>query len=333
MGYGSITAFVQDANNQPRQTHLLSMVLPGGCQLACQDCIIGIRNEGDASDALLPSQYLQFLDSAINLVPVHSLYLAGEEPLLNKKIFFEYTVPLLVEAKKNGLKTGLVTNGLNLAKLASSIIECDIDIISVSLNGVGNDNAARIDKKGNQSYARVAAQLEHVADMFGNKLQISAILYPGKVARIERLVQQLAEWGITRLAISPLFTQFMNTSLTEDVSYLDSDDQMLIRVIERASRIGVHVTMDQAFDSLRILNIDKAFEEYCVNKENNVTLVRLSPSGAVKINDDIMRMYDEENIGNPVQPFDKRRVADLLFPRPTPVPFLWGGLRASSTAV
>ncbi|MBI5818996.1 MAG: radical SAM protein [Verrucomicrobia bacterium] len=115
---------------------VLNFELTRRCNLRCLMCpqlrhVTAISPElgwYDAAQDLPLDAWVRVLDQAVAFKP--RLYITGGEPLL-----YPAFDALVIEAKRRHLFVEVQTNGTRLAKVADLLVECGVNVVTVSLDG------------------------------------------------------------------------------------------------------------------------------------------------------------------------------------------------------
>lgn len=113
------------------------------CNLSCKMCLTHSRELPDTKYRHKPfpnmslEMFKDIVDTFKNSVAVG--FMGNGEPLLHKDIF-----AMILYAKRNKMRTSLITNGLLLDRIVDEIVDSGLDEIAISINGHNADEFFRV---------------------------------------------------------------------------------------------------------------------------------------------------------------------------------------------
>lgn len=262
---------------------------PNGCNLDCPFCIVRARGEAKPGQAVLTVQdYVDFLRAVNDRFAIGVVGLQGYEPLLPES--WEYTRAILSQARALGLRTSIVTNGTFLADRVRDLCTLDVDGVTVSLDSADaalHDSTRRTEGAFADTLVGLRAA---AASSLKDRLIVTSVLQPGKRNYLEGVPSLLAELGIQKWVITPLY----RIRKSGAGGLADNAEQVLtdtLRLRDLAHEAGVRLLLDDEFGSLNVDDMDAsgyaAIELRQLKRLDQA--LRLSPDGSLSTGMEILR--------------------------------------------
>jgi len=183
---------------------ILTFITPvdGGCGMKCGYCFISQRGEVTSKQALLPTDYVEFIRGVSKVQKIAAIALQGYEPLAPTSL--PWTEAILSAGRDIGAETGLVTNGLHLSENIEMLDRLDCGGVTVSIDA---DTAYEHDRlRRRQGAWEIATNGLSVAarDLRQTKVIAHSVLFAGHAERLSKLPITLAAAGVKQWAVSPL---------------------------------------------------------------------------------------------------------------------------------
>jgi len=182
-------------SNQLRQ---VSLKIVNSCNLRCKTCGqwgetgYNLHKSEDEIREIVPYEvYRRMVDEIAHLKPFY--YIWGGEPYLYPDI-----MPLMEHMKKRDGLVGIVTNGTMMAKTADRLVRAGVDMLMLSVDGVGPvHNEIRQEKR---AWEMMMEGLDAVLEE--KRRQKSVKPYVNVLATISRdnvgHLEDIADWGASR---------------------------------------------------------------------------------------------------------------------------------------
>ena len=252
---------------------------PRGCNLNCPYCAVALRNE--AHDINLDdSQYLLFLDGALQFPRLKKVAIVGYEPTLDESV--ELTLSLLLNAKLAGVETSMNTNGLNFPKHADRLARV-VDTVMISLDSNQPQTNDRM-RGFKGTYVGTVAGIKKAIECMGpHRVIVNTLLVPNKPERIEGMSELLASLGVTNWVISP-YIDFREGELKPDIGFIHTTVQ---RLADKATLRGVAV---RYADEFRVIGqIDEiSVYNFQLPGDDGDFVFRLAPNGTCSVGKQIL---------------------------------------------
>lgn len=138
----------------------VGMILcPGNlCNLGCEFCPVGVNDEGRVRGYLSFENFKKIIDECGPYLYDLHLYNWGE-PFINKDIF-----KMIKYAKKYKIRITISTNlGIFNDRIANNIIESEIDLLTISLDGASNETVEKYQTKND--FEKVLKNMIHLTKL------------------------------------------------------------------------------------------------------------------------------------------------------------------------
>lgn len=208
----ALTSFLDDDGKAPNGM-IVTVVLPGGCQLNCPFCIVKHRQERNASAAALPPSFFssllkRYMDRKTGL---GGGAIVGDEPL--QETVWPYVQEFLATCNAAGRPSALITNGVELTAFVNRLEVFSCTKILVSLDAVGKTHDEVRGRMG--AYDAIIGGLRSVGQLsdLRKRLTVATVFRPGKLADAEAVLRLVAELGMPNWILSPLLDPRPNRSI------------------------------------------------------------------------------------------------------------------------
>lgn len=174
------------------------------CNLRCRMCSFAANAVVEASphESLPLETWKRLVDDVVPWRPY--LWLTGGEPTL-----YPHVRELVQYIKKQGLVCGMTTNGTTLTALAESFVDAGLDVLVVSIDGVGE---VHNEVRGHpRAFERAVAGLKEVMAWRSRKrsqkplLMANCALTPSNYRCVPELAKWAQELGLDALGIQHLW--------------------------------------------------------------------------------------------------------------------------------
>lgn len=243
----ALSPFLGD-DNMPPEGIVLTAVLPGGCQLACPYCIVAMRGERRSESPVTPMCLAALSEALGRRGALAAAAVVGDEPL--QAHAWPYAEALLGTVARQGLPTGIITNGLELAGFLPRLRTLAPTRILVSLDGVG----ARHDRlrRTPGAFARIDHGIRQAIaepDMCG-RLAIASILMPGNARDVAQVLDYAAEVGVGRVFVSPLMVFPADGPFRVHPKVLSEGGRDVADLCRLAAEKGIELCLSDEFAAL-----------------------------------------------------------------------------------
>lgn len=287
---GALFAWPSELNPNSYGLALTFIVPAESCNLACGFCAIRQRREIEGT-VLTVDDYVHFLDDVTASTSTAIAAIQGYEPLLPES--WPFTSAILDAARRRGIPTGLVTNGILLSERCHDLANLEPTGVTVSIDSA--DPVAHDRLRGRPgalattiSGVRALAAIEGFAD----RLTITSVLLPHRRRLLEGMPDLLASLGLRRWVISPL----LRIGKEETGGPVAEGQEIiadLFALEDLAKKAGIEVLLDDELGRLDGKSID--FRHLTIRRFSRPDgLVRLTPSGACSVGRDILRQVGPE---------------------------------------
>jgi MoaA/NifB/PqqE/SkfB family radical SAM enzyme len=285
--------FRPDDPIKPLSDHFLTFLVPAdfGCNLKCQFCVIGQRQE-IIENILTPADYADFITDFSVLEPVGSLSIQGYEPLLPASL--PHTLSILRTAADLAIPRTLVTNGVYLDRSFRDLVQFELARMGVSLDAARADDHDRL-RGVEGAWATTTQGIREAASAFagtGTRLTVISTHMPRRASYLLEMPKLLRKLSVDDWIINPLLT----VGTDRPGKFPGRPAEMLndfLALQQRARDEGVHLTIDDEFDLLRPSLTDDELEQYAALNVKTlppgITISRLLPSGHCSVGTDILR--------------------------------------------
>lgn len=157
------------------------------CNMYCKHCM---NNSGKNTWPGLPKEKMKNLFTEISEQNVVYLYISGGEPLL-----YDGIDEVLEHAYNLGMKVTLATNGMGIKEHLSAI-EKYIDVISISLDGIGNIHDEFRGVEG--AFIQLQESLQILQEKKIN-VKISSIIWKKNMEQLEDMVFFAKKYGVRKV--------------------------------------------------------------------------------------------------------------------------------------
>ncbi len=275
---------------------LMTFIVPsfGGCGLKCPMCFIAQRQECVEGSILSPTDYATFIHGAASAHTIAAVTIQGHECL--SPLSLPWTEAILSAGLDVGAETGLVTNGLFLAKSIETLKRLGCGGVTVSIDA---DNPAQHDKlRGRLGAWQIAMEGLALAsaELPDAIVLANSVLFSGHTDRLSALPQILADIGIRRWSVSPLLNFRRDgvavvhgkpSEIQRDIGYLS----------ERAMAAGIEFCAEDEFrlllgifDDESLIDDEGFLPEVTVRTLSRPDgLLRLTPDGKCAFGLDVLR--------------------------------------------
>lgn len=245
MVFNAITAFV---GSRALSQIVATVVLPGGCPLACPFCIVDQRQERQIRSALSTDHLQHLISSLEKRGLLGAAAIVGDEPL--QAPVWPMAKAFLDKGAGSGVPTALISNGYNLIDFIPELIQLDKTKILISLDAASEEHDMIRRKAG--AFARISEGLREAVKypQLRDRISIATILMPGNRGEIEKLIDFTARLQIPQLLVSPLLTSSRSEPLTVHPRILREGWRDLPRLMERARAVGVKLRVSDEFAML-----------------------------------------------------------------------------------
>lgn len=222
---------------------------PNGCDLACPFCFIRQRQEAAASVKLCPTDYVNFILSAVKCKAVGAICVQGYEPLLPDAI--AYTEEILAVGQRLSIPTGLVTNGTHLRQSVPLLARLKPARIAVSLDSA---EAAVHDRQRGKAGAFGAAiqglKFAVSVPTLKKVLVVTSVLMPKKRDQLLGMPKLLSDIGVDRWVINALIKVGKGNKLGGPVGECQSTLEDLLVLKAEADLHDIDMVVDDEFGRL-----------------------------------------------------------------------------------
>lgn len=197
----------------------------GFCNHSCIDCSYNSSTKGVLR--LIDRDLLLSTLPEIAACAVQSIeWVGGSEPLLHPDISL-----FIAQAKKHGLRCGMVTNGSMLSKIYPNILAGDLDYIRISLDAASPEIYETTHRS--RQFQKVLAQLREVIDrgadpsLFG----ISYRIMKENICDIVSAAELASELQIG-------YIQYKHSLMDDNTDYVRSDSKAIRQLLDRAEQFA-----------------------------------------------------------------------------------------------
>lgn len=247
MSIGAVSAFLRQLSDLPNRD-LLTLVLPGGCNLKCSWCAVSaLQDRVEGVSSFQADNYRELIAGLSQERLISGVAIVGDEPLLDNA--WPVARDILDCAKHHQLPSALITNGTKLSERNRELATRNNQII-LSLDGTRayHDATRRVDG----AYDALIAGLEATSEQpsLRDRITVSSVVQPGKFNFLDDLPDVLGSYGIKRWALSPQIQFRRNKPARLHPRLFPDAFKELPRLMELGERAGMKVMID---DTLSLL--------------------------------------------------------------------------------
>ncbi len=247
MAYAALSAFV-GTDRMPPAKPVVTVVLPGGCNLNCPFCIVAQRAERIDTSFLSSDHLVATLDAIDRRGFLGAAAIVGDEPLQSH--CWPMAEAFLRRASESNAPTALITNGYNLVDFIEQLRRLENTKILVSLDAASEKHDEIRRKPG--AFARISKGLKAASEFpdLRERLSIATILMPGNLDTIRGIIDFTAENKIPQLLVSPLLTSSRSTPLTVHPRIMREAWKNLPALLKHADGAGIRLRVSDEFAML-----------------------------------------------------------------------------------
>lgn len=247
MSIGAVSAFLRQLADLPERD-LLTLVLPGGCNLKCSWCAVNALQERvEGNTSFQANNYRELISGLSQENLLSGVAIVGDEPLLD--VAWPVARDILDCADQHQLPSALITNGTKLSERSRELAMRHNQIL-LSLDGTGghHDRTRRVDG----AYDALIRGLQSASELpaLRDRITIASVVQPGKFDYLDSLPDVLNRYGIKRWALSPQIQFRRNKPARLHPRLFPAAYKEFPRLIELGERAGINVMID---DSLSLL--------------------------------------------------------------------------------
>lgn len=200
----------------------VSIRITDACNLKCEGCYVIQDNR-----YMSINNYKEYILPNICKLGVKSIGLTGGEPLLHNDL-----LSFIVEAKKYGLVTSLVTNGTLLSDIVlDNLIDSDLDKLQISLNSLDKDDYTK--NMEVDEFERLVQEI--IPGVCDKGIPLTLVAVPGEklYVQMEQYVNYAIEKGVSAI--------YFRRKIGSRNSIIDSaiqNKQFIKRILEMQNKYG-----------------------------------------------------------------------------------------------
>lgn len=253
---------------------------PNGCNMACAFCAIRARGEAKPEEIRLGKEdYRVFLRAAAATYQVGVVSIQGYEPLLPES--WSYTRMLVEEANALGLKTSLVTNGVNLSAYAAELAALRIGSLTVSIDSA--DSTVHDQSRGVQGAFQSVMKGLTAALQVGlrDQITIASVMQRQKAHLLDGMPAMLVALGLDRWVVTPVQSFGTQGGTVDRADYILSEGK---RLYIKSLESGIKFELDDELEAIvcpterERLSVESLLNRRIQRAEQ---IIRVSPSGVV----------------------------------------------------
>jgi sulfatase maturation enzyme AslB (radical SAM superfamily) len=247
MAYTAISAVMRSDGLLPSNV-IVTAVLKGGCNLGCPFCIVSKRNERREKSDVTADHLIELRATIERRGLLGGAAVVGDEPLQDHCWPTARTFLQCDEDYK--LPTALISNGYNLVDFVDELRKLKTTKILISLDAASEEHDVIRRKPG--AFARISEGIR-VAVQYPDlreRLAIAAILMPGNLDGISKIISFTAANAIPQLLLSPLLTSARNEPLTVHPKVMREAWRAIPPLLEQANAEGVKLRLSDEFAAL-----------------------------------------------------------------------------------
>jgi pyruvate-formate lyase-activating enzyme len=195
---GTLTAAVRSRLQSGAPTALVEAYISDKCALKCKHCF-----HGDVHSKSPGLNLAEWQDCILQFISLGTrrFHFAGREPFLNADLIplLRWLQPL---KEKHGLTVGAISDGFSSAPLAGQLVECELDYLDVSVDGLLEDHERL---RGRGTYRRTMRALDLLMKSLPDVcVSVASVIDPANVPRITPFISELYDRGVRRFFFQPV---------------------------------------------------------------------------------------------------------------------------------
>ena len=270
----------------PPKGIIMTVVLPGGCQLACPYCVVARRGERKTVSQVTSDRLAQLASALGRRGLLGAVSVIGDEPL--QQHVWPAARAFIEQATAFNVPTALITNGFELSRYVAALGGLAGTRVIVSLDAVGDRHDAIRRKQG--AFANIDRGLARAIQDpdLQARLSVATILMPGNIEDVRNVIVYAGSLGVPRVILSPLVVFAEDEPLRAHPKVLAKAWRYLGELNQVAIEAGVDLCVSDEFgvldeweQKLRLAGIEiKA-------PAKDVGLIRIDAAGRIYTLEDI----------------------------------------------
>lgn len=247
------------------------------CNLKCRGCPTGLGKLKKQSIMMNKDSFESIIKNNIEIFPFleYIVPFFYGEPLLNKYIFqyinclrdlsYPYT---LIEIHTNGNIIG------SSKEIAKKLLETNIDIISISLDGPDKESYESFRNGGNfdivYTFIKDLTSLKKEMKLFRPEIVIQMILTKYNEDKVEDFIKLKEELGVDRVVFKPFISEFTELSYEETNCLIPNNQQFILGKEQK-----------QEFIKNKKNLCGWLYRAFCILVDNSITPCCIDPNGSL----------------------------------------------------
>lgn len=263
MSIAAVSAFMHQLEDLPDRD-LLTLVLPGGCNLKCSWCAVGaLQDRVEGVTSFQADNYRELISGLSQESLISGVAIVGDEPLLDNA--WPVARDILDCAEHHQLPSALITNGTKLSERSGELATRNNQII-LSLDGTRSYHDATRRVEG--AYDALIAGLKAASEQprLRDRITVSSVVQPGKFDYLDGLPDVLERYGIKRWALSPQIQFRRNQPARLHPRLFPEAYKELPRLMELGERAGMSVMIDDTLSLLLQADSEGKFADAPVDR-------------------------------------------------------------------
>lgn len=253
----ALTSFLDDDGKAP-EGMIVTVVLPGGCQLDCPFCIVKHRRERNSgAEALSPKFFSGLLRQHAAGAGLAGGAIVGDEPL--QESVWSYVLEFLRTCESLGRPSAMITNGVELAAFAVRLDAFSTTKVLVSLDAVGAAHDEVRGRAGTFDAVLTGLRAVEKTSNLGRRLTVATVFRPGRLADAEAVLRLVAGLGMPNWILSPLLDPRPNRPMRVHPKAAQEYPEALRHLGRVAATLGVTMVASDEFGLLP--DVDKLARE------------------------------------------------------------------------
>jgi MoaA/NifB/PqqE/SkfB family radical SAM enzyme len=235
---GTLAAAVRSRLQSSAPPALVELYISDKCALKCKHCFHG--DVHSKSEGLTLAEWQNCILQFVSL-GTRRFHFAGREPFLSTDLIplLRWLGPL---KERYGLTLGAISDGFSSAPLSGQLLECGLDYLDVSVDGLSEDHEKL---RGKGTYRRTMQALDLLMQFLPNVcVSVASVIHPVNVPRITPFISELYERGVRRFFFQPVQPLgYARESLALSATMLRNCVLQLRHEIERGSLAAKGLTV------------------------------------------------------------------------------------------